>query len=60
ARFPTRKEADEYLVSEALRRAEGNQGIAAHMLGITREALNKRLARQRKLFEEKGGKERAA
>ena len=47
ARFPTRKEADEYLVSEALRRAEGNQGIAAHMLGITREALNRWLTRRR-------------
>ncbi len=28
-------------------RAGGNQGIAAHMLGITREALKKRLSRRR-------------
>ncbi len=59
-RFPTRKEADDYLVSEALRRAGGNQGIAAHMLGITREALNKRLVKQRKLVEGKEGKDKAA
>ncbi len=44
-RFPTLKEADEFLIVEALRRARGNQGIAASMLGITRQALNKRLSR---------------
>lgn len=44
-RFPTLKEADDFLVAEALRRARGNQGIAASMLGISRQALNKRLSR---------------
>ncbi|MEN2995223.1 MAG: sigma-54 dependent transcriptional regulator [Thermodesulfovibrio sp.] len=42
-RLPTLKEMEEILISEALRRAKGNQGIAASMLGITRQALNKRL-----------------
>lgn len=41
--IPTLKEAEECLVSEALRRSGRNQGIAAAMLGITRQALNKRL-----------------
>jgi DNA-binding NtrC family response regulator len=44
-RFPTMKEAEEYLVSEALKRSQDNQGIAAQLLGITRQALNKRLTR---------------
>jgi DNA-binding NtrC family response regulator len=45
-RFPTLAESEEYLVSEALRRANNNQGIAATLLGITRQALNKRIARR--------------
>jgi two-component system nitrogen regulation response regulator GlnG len=46
-RLPTLDEAQDALVTEALRRAEGNQGIAARMLGLSRQALNKRLARRR-------------
>ncbi len=42
-KLPTLKEMENLLVNEALRRAKGNQGIAASMLGITRQALNKRL-----------------
>ena len=42
-KFPTLKEAQEYLVTEALKRTDGNQGIAASLLGMTRKALNKRL-----------------
>ena len=45
-RFPTLKETEEYLISEALRLSNNNQGIAANLLGITRQALNKRLLRQ--------------
>lgn len=41
--LPTLKEAARRLIEEALRRANGNQGIAAQMLGITRQALNKRI-----------------
>jgi DNA-binding NtrC family response regulator len=42
-RLPTLKRAHEQLVEEALRRANGNQAQAANLLGITRQALNKRL-----------------
>ncbi|MBI5640602.1 MAG: sigma-54-dependent Fis family transcriptional regulator [Nitrospirae bacterium] len=45
-RFPTLKEAEDYLISEALRLSNNNQGIAASLLGLTRQALNKRLVRQ--------------
>ncbi|MCP4409701.1 MAG: sigma-54-dependent Fis family transcriptional regulator [Gammaproteobacteria bacterium] len=45
APFPTLKEAETELVTEALRRAKGNQGIAAALLGISRPALNRRLSR---------------
>jgi len=41
--IPTFQEAEEYLVEQALKLAGGNQGIAAGMLGVTRQALNKRL-----------------
>jgi DNA-binding NtrC family response regulator len=44
-RFPTLKEAEEALINEALKRAEGNQTIAAELLGISRRALNNRLRR---------------
>jgi len=45
SRLPTLKEAVDQLVAEALERARDNQGIAASLLGITRQALNKRLVR---------------
>jgi len=41
--LPTIKEAVGLLVDEALKRADGNQTIAAKMLGISRQALGKRL-----------------
>ena len=41
--LPTLRQVEQLLVDEALRRASGNQSIAATMLGITRQALNKRL-----------------
>lgn len=44
-RLPTLKEAEESLIEEALRRADGNQTIAAELLGISRRALNNRLRR---------------
>lgn len=46
--FPTFKEAEEYLINEAMELSEGNQGVAASLLGITRQALNKRLQRKKK------------
>jgi len=41
--LPTLKQTERSLISEAMKRAKGNQAIAAQMLGITRQALNKRL-----------------
>lgn len=46
-RLPTLKTAMQELITEALRRAEGNQTLAAKLLGVTRAALNKRLTRAR-------------
>jgi DNA-binding NtrC family response regulator len=42
---PTLKESETCIIQEALRRADGNQGVAADLLGISRQALNRRLAR---------------
>jgi DNA-binding NtrC family response regulator len=44
-KFPTLKEAEDFLISEAMRLSKNNQGIAASLLGLTRQALNKRLNR---------------
>ena len=44
-RFVTLKEAERLHIEEALRRAGGNQGTAAALLGISRPALNRRLSR---------------
>jgi len=41
--LPTLKEASKILVVEAMKRANNNQTIAAGMLGITRQALSKRI-----------------
>ncbi|MBF0189727.1 MAG: sigma-54-dependent Fis family transcriptional regulator [Magnetococcales bacterium] len=45
-RPPTLKEAESYLIGYALEKSRGNQGIAASMLGLTRQALNQRIARR--------------
>ncbi len=44
--MPTLKEAEDSLIAHALKLARGNQGIAATYLGLTRQALNKRLNRR--------------
>lgn len=41
--FPTISEIETYLIAEALRRSNGNQRLAASLLGMTRQTLNKRL-----------------
>lgn len=43
-RLPTIKEAEELLIVEAMKRADGNQGKAAKMIGLSRKALNKRIS----------------
>ncbi len=45
-RPPTLKEAEEYLITYAMEQSQGNQGIAAVMLGLSRQALNQRLSRR--------------
>lgn len=45
--LPTKKETIEMLVAEAMKRATGNQSIAASMLGISQQALSKRLKQDR-------------
>jgi transcriptional regulator with PAS, ATPase and Fis domain len=45
--LPTIKQATELLVREAMQRANGNQSIAAGMLGISQQALSKRLMKDR-------------
>ncbi len=42
-KLPTIKHTTQLLVDEALKRADGNQSIAAGMLGISHQALSKRL-----------------
>jgi len=44
--LPTLKEMEYRLINEALRRTNGNQTQAAELLGLSRRALNNRLARR--------------
>ena len=46
-KLPTLKSLTEQLIEEALSRAKGNQAIAAGLLGITPQALSKRLKRRK-------------
>lgn len=41
--LPTLREASDALMEEALKRAGGNQGVAAGLLGLSRTALNRRI-----------------
>jgi DNA-binding NtrC family response regulator len=45
-RLPSIKQATELLIAEALDRTRGNQSLAAGMLGISHQALSKRLQRR--------------
>ena len=42
-KLPTIKEATESLIEEAMRRTNGNQSLAGQMLGISQQAVSKRL-----------------
>ena len=48
-KLPPLKEIEPLVIAEALKRADGNQTIAARILGISRQALHNRLSRHRKL-----------
>jgi DNA-binding NtrC family response regulator len=43
AGFPTLKETEDYIIAKALEKAGNNQKKAAELLGVSRQALNKRL-----------------
>ncbi len=45
--LPSPRQAVDLLIAEALRRAQGNQSAAATLLGISHQALNKRLKRKK-------------
>ncbi|MFO0752512.1 MAG: sigma-54 dependent transcriptional regulator, partial [Thermodesulfovibrionales bacterium] len=45
--FPTLDEMEEFLVAKALSLSQDNQSKAASLLGLTRQALNKRLKKNR-------------
>jgi DNA-binding NtrC family response regulator len=47
SRLPTLKSAVDLLVEEAVRRANGNQALAAGLVGITPQAMSRRLAHLR-------------
>jgi DNA-binding NtrC family response regulator len=47
-RLPTLREIEELLIRESMRRAKNNQSIAAMSLGISRQALNKRLMKMKR------------
>jgi len=40
--FPTMREIEEYMITKAMEISRGNKSAAASLLGITRQALNKR------------------
>ena len=42
-KLPTLEQASDLLVDEAMKRAHGNQSLAAGILGISHQALNRRL-----------------
>ena len=50
--LPSIKQAEHMLIEEALRRTDGNQTMAAQLLGITRQTLNRHL---KLIRSEKGG-----
>jgi len=45
--LPTLAQAEDLLIEEALRRTDGNQTMAAQLLGITRQTLNRHLKQKR-------------
>lgn len=46
--FPQLSEVERWVMNEAMEEAKGNQGVAAQLLGITRQTLNKKLGEMRR------------
>ncbi len=53
-RLPTLSQASEILIAEAMKRAKGVQSSAALLLGISPQALGKRLTRKKQQAGDKG------
>ena len=51
--LPTIKQATNLLIAEAMKRVNGNQSVAARMLGISQPALSKRLKSSSQLLQSK-------
>jgi two-component system, NtrC family, response regulator HydG len=47
-RFPTLQEIEEFMISTAMKLADGRMGVAASLLGITRQGLHKRIRGEKK------------
>ena len=56
-RLPSLKEVEKLLIEEALERSEGKQSLAARLLGISRQALNRRLRQEQKGERKVAGKD---
>lgn len=41
-RFPTLKEVEDFIISQAMKKSDGNQSIAAQLLGISQSTLSRR------------------
>jgi len=52
--LPTLREVQNVLVKEAMKRTNNNQSIAAKLLGVTRQALNRRVIQEKNSSDEKG------
>lgn len=46
--LPTMNQAEELLIDEALKRTSGNQTLAASLLGVTRQTINRHVHRRQK------------
>ncbi len=51
--LPTLREVQNVLVKEAMKRTNNNQSIAAKLLGVTRQALNRRVIQEKNSSDEK-------
>ena len=47
-RLPSLDQASDLLVAEAMKRANGNQSLAAGMLGISHQAISRRLQKKKR------------
>ncbi len=55
AALPTLKQATELLIKEAMQRSKGNQSAAAKLLGISQQAVSKRLKKNNKTHDYHAG-----